>query len=110
MATRIRQELVDDVDGSDAIDTFNFSFEGIDYAIDLNELHAKELSTDMDKWIGPARRIGGKKKASSNGSSTAKNETKEIRAWAKANGWPDLSNVGRVPIEAEDAYRQANPG
>lgn len=109
MATRVREELVDDLDGSDAIDSFSFSFEGVEYAIDLNEVHAKELSEDMGKWTARARRVGGKKrtpaKANGNGSG-GKGKTKEMREWARANGWPDLSNIGRIPYEAEEAFRR----
>lgn len=40
-------------------------------------------------------------------SSTAKREPEElntIRAWAKANGWPDISDRGRIPQVVEQAY------
>lgn len=106
MAVRTRQELVDDIDGSDAIDSFNFSFEGTDYEIELSEVHAKELSADMEKWIVHARRVGGRKKytrAAGNGSAP-KGSTMEVRTWAKENGWPNINMRGRIPAEVEQAY------
>lgn len=33
-----------------------------------------------------------------------------VRAWAKGNGWPDLSDHGRLPREVLEAYDQARQG
>jgi len=33
---------------------------------------------------------------------------KEIRTWAKEHGWPDLGTHGRMPVEAIEAYYEAN--
>lgn len=46
------------------------------------------------------------------GSTLAKRDPSELQAvrdWCRANGWPDLKDKGRVPIEAQAAYDKANP-
>lgn len=55
MAERIQVELVDDIDGSPAKHTVTFALDGVSYEIDLNDGHAKELRTVLDRYIGKAR-------------------------------------------------------
>ena len=31
-------------------------------------------------------------------------DSRDVRAWAKANGWPQLGQRGRIPQDAIDAY------
>lgn len=34
---------------------------------------------------------------------------RQVRAWAKANGWPGLGQRGRLPQDAIDAYVSSHP-
>jgi hypothetical protein len=34
----------------------------------------------------------------------------EVRAWARANGWPDLKDRGTLPVEAREAFDAAHDG
>ena len=52
--------LVDDIDGTEAVDTVYFSYEGVNYEIDLNEEHIQEFAESISKWIEAARRVGGR--------------------------------------------------
>lgn len=36
--------------------------------------------------------------------------SRRVRAWARAHGWPDLGQRGPVPAIAIDAYLDAHPG
>lgn len=36
------------------------------------------------------------------------NETAKVRTWLRANGYPDLGAVGRIPQEAIDKYNKAH--
>lgn len=37
-------------------------------------------------------------------------DSRHVRAWARAHGWPDLGQRGRIPAIAIDAYLDAHPG
>lgn len=37
-------------------------------------------------------------------------QQRPIREWARANGWPNLSNMGLIPLEIRQAYADAHPG
>jgi len=34
--------------------------------------------------------------------------SKQVRAWARSNGWPNLGDRGRLPQDAIDQYLQAH--
>lgn len=106
MAQKVRVLLIDDVDGTDAVETVTFGLDGVTYEIDLNEKNAAKLRDDLATWVGHGRRSGGRKKtgrsAAAGGSSAAK-----IRTWARENGY-QVSDRGRVPAEVREAYEKAN--
>jgi hypothetical protein len=111
MAQRVNVVLVDDIDGSDAVETVTFALDGVDYEIDLSDKHADQLRKAFAPYVGHARRTGGRRRggrrsssssSSSNGASAA-----DIRAWARENGW-DVPERGRVSAEVREAYEQAN--
>lgn len=111
MAQRVNVVLVDDIDGSDAVETVSFALDGVDYEIDLSEKHADQLRKAFAPYVGHGRRTGGRRRggrrsssssSSSNGASAA-----DIRAWARENGW-EVPERGRVSAEVREAYEQAN--
>lgn len=75
---------------------------------------------DLDQFnalftISPAAALAGAEKVSgrrvSQDSKPGKRDPEELsamRTWARANGWPNLKDKGRVPIAAEQAYTKAN--
>ncbi|NUR06179.1 MAG: Lsr2 family protein [Nocardioidaceae bacterium] len=113
MAQRVNVVLVDDIDGSDAVETVSFALDGVDYEIDLNEKHADQLRKAFSLYVGHARRVGGRRRggrrttaaaatATANGASAA-----DIRAWARENGW-DVPERGRVSAEVREAFAAAH--
>ena len=114
MAQRVNVVLVDDLDGSDAVETVSFALDGVDYEIDLSDQHAAELRDAVSLYVGHARRTGGRRRggrrAGSTGGSSASEggaSAADIRAWARENGW-DVPERGRVSAEVREAYAQAN--
>ena len=111
MAQRVNVVLVDDIDGSDAVETVGFALDGVDYEIDLSEGHAAELRNAFSLYIGHARRTGGRRRGGVRRSSSASNgsgaSAAEIRTWARENGW-DVPERGRVSAEVREAYAKAN--
>ena len=61
MAQRVNVILVDDLDGSDAVETVSFALDGVDYEIDLNDQHAGDLRNALSLYVGHARRTGGRR-------------------------------------------------
>ena len=112
MAQRVNVVLVDDIDGSDAVETVSFALDGVDYEIDLSEEHASELRNAISIYVGHGRRTGGRRKGGRRSSAAASDgesvpSAADIRAWARENGW-DVPERGRVSAEVREAYAAAN--
>lgn len=111
MAQRIQVILEDDIDGSEASETIEFALDGVTYEIDLNDAHAAELRDGLARWVGQARRSGGRRqtrrKAGANSTGAGREELARIRAWGRANGY-QVSDRGRVSQELQDAFAAAN--
>lgn len=108
MAKKVKTILIDDIDGSDAVETVAFSLDNVNYEIDLNETHAKELRDSLERWIAVGRKVSGRRRR---GTGTAtNNEVRElnrrVRAWAGEKGI-QVNDRGRVPQKLIDQYRAA---
>lgn len=115
MAQKVNIVLVDDLDGSEATQTVAFGLDGASYEIDLNDAHAEELREALAGYIGHARkaagaaRRGGRRSsgATSSAAATGGPSAKEIREWARDNGF-DVPERGRVSAEVREAYDAAH--
>lgn len=109
MAQRVQVLLVDDLDNSDADETVTFALDGVTYEIDLNEANAAKLRDALAPWVGHARRSGGRKSASRNGSGggARRKNVSAVREWARKNGH-DVSERGRIPAAVQEAYDKAH--
>lgn len=84
MAQKVNVELIDDLDGSKAVETVNFALEGKAYEIDLNAKNAAALRTALKKYIDAGRSAG---RASSNGGARVMNLRWTKAEYAKAREW-----------------------
>lgn len=109
MVQRVSVVLVDDIDGGDAAETVSFALDGATYEIDLSESNAAQLREDLAKWVGAARRSGGRRATAtrSRGRSGRSSDAAAIRAWASENGHT-VSERGRIPAEVREAYEAAH--
>ncbi|WP_290053202.1 histone-like nucleoid-structuring protein Lsr2 [Amycolatopsis solani] len=106
MAQRVQVQMVDDLDGSEASQTVPFSLDGVTYEIDLSEDNASALRDELARYVGAARRIGGRKVrlatgqslSGSGGSGTDRERNRQIREWAQANGY-EVAERGRLSSE-----------
>ena len=110
MAQKVQVLLVDDLDGGEADETVTFALDGKTYEIDLTTANADKLRGLLDPYVKGGRRTGGrgagsrgKARAASGGSQ----DTAQIRAWAKENGY-EVNDRGRVPATIREAYEKAN--
>ncbi|WP_297723230.1 Lsr2 family protein [uncultured Mobiluncus sp.] len=108
MAKKVKTILIDDIDGSDAAETVTFGLDNVNYEIDLNETHAKELRDSLARWIKAGRKVSGRRRRGT--ATPVNNEVRElnrrVRAWAGEKGIP-VNDRGRVPQQLIDQYRAA---
>lgn len=113
MAQKVIVDVVDDIDGSPDALPVEFSLDGTNYEIDLNEANAERLRNALAEFVDAARRTGGRIKrapvVSINGRKPATadpEQKKDMRRWARENGY-EISDRGRIPKEIMDAYQEA---
>jgi hypothetical protein len=101
--------LVDDIDGTEAVETVSFSIDGVSYEIDLTASNAKKLRNDLGNWVGHARRSGGRKSSRRGGATGGqrRGDLSAVRAWARKNGH-QVSDRGRISAEILTAYDKAH--
>lgn len=110
MAQKVQVLLVDDLDGGEADETVTFALDGKTYEIDLTTANADKLRGLLEPYVKSGRRTGGrssgrgKSRAAASGGSQ---DTAQIRAWAKDNGF-EVNDRGRVPASIREAYEKAN--
>ena len=106
-------ELVDDIDGSPATATIEFTFDGKNYVIDLSEQHADEFNKALAPYIEHARRARRapankrKSRSSSEAARVKRQKNAEIRAWALENG-VTVSKRGQLGQDTIAAYEAAH--
>jgi hypothetical protein len=112
MARRVVEHLVDDIDGGKAVEAVRFSYQGVDYEIDLSAKNAKALDKAVSPYVSAARRVGGRRSTSRRpaGKSSGRGpESSEVRAWATRQGIK-VSARGRVPADVVRHYQEAHGG
>lgn len=119
MATITTTTLVDDLDGSEAVDTVAFALDGVAYEIDLNDENAEKLREALAGYVAGARRVDGGRRGArakvaksakpARGSRTApdREQTAAIREWARANGY-EVSERGRLSANVLSAFEAAH--
>lgn len=107
MATQTFTRLVDDLDGSKAERTVNFSFDGREYCIDLSKKNIAALEKALRPFVEaaqPAKRKTGRR--SPRRQSNASNDLAAVREWARENGH-QVSDRGRISADIRAAYEAA---
>jgi len=111
MAQRVSVNLVDDIDGGSAVETIQFSLDGVNYEIDLGKRNADRLRTAMAAYSQAGRRLvrttgHGRGRTVVQRRVEVAADPRAVRAWAKANkvAVPDR---GRIPLAVLERYREA---
>jgi len=113
MAKATVETLVDDLDGSHAVETVRLGWNGDWREIDLSKRNFATLSRAFDRFWDAGRPVAAngqasqRRKRSSARSRTAARDPKTIRAWAVENGI-DLPARGRIPAAVERQYNEVN--
>jgi hypothetical protein len=106
MATKVSVALEDDLDGGPATETVRFGLGGTEYEIDLNTLNASEFREQLAPYVEHARRVSGGQRRRSVRTSSSRQRSGGIRAWAKEQGIP-ISARGRIPASVVEQYEAA---
>jgi hypothetical protein len=103
-------KLVDDLDGvTDAEMTLVFGLDGTEYEIDLADENYEQYRAALELLASKGRVVTREKVKVKRTPSTGKKtgvtgKTQHIREWARENGYPNLSDRGRIPGPIMDAY------
>lgn len=119
MAEILIRQLVDDLDGK-PIDAglgrqVTFSYQGVDYRIDLRPGNADRIEAAFAPFIKSAEKVSSAGKARTTASTPAKasgsgrsaEQLQAIREWAGKNGF-DVSPRGRIKADVIDAFDAAH--
>jgi hypothetical protein len=98
--------LEDDVDGSSAAETVQFSLDGVTYEIDLSGANAQKLRDAVEPYRAAARQIGGRRSRPSAPISNGAVDNRAVRAWAESNGIV-VNSRGRISADVIRKYRAA---
>lgn len=109
MAQKVNIVLVDDIDGSEAVETVAFGLDGSSYEIDLNKKHAAALREAVASYVGHARKVTGSRKTRGGGTKAPAGgpSAREVRDWARSNGY-QVPDRGRIPADVREAFDSAN--
>lgn len=102
-------ELLDDLDGSEATDTINFSLDGVNYLIDLSDDNINKFRSALEPYVSAARKadVATKSARPASRNTANKKDLSVIREWASKNGHT-VSARGRIPQAILDAYEAAS--
>ena len=116
MAKQTVIRMTDDLDGSEATQTVDFSYRGKTYSIDLNDANASDFDDALAPYVTAAEKTGGGRSSSRSSSgrraaapsqrSSGDVDPKAVRAWAEANGVA-VSPRGRIKADVLEQYRAA---
>jgi hypothetical protein len=108
MASRTVVTVIDDLNGKVVGDDgrrVTFSFDGVDYQIDLGGKNLTRLEKALGPYIAAATRTGDRRTTSRR--RVKANEDKQaIRQWARDNGYP-VSDRGRISADVLSAWNGA---
>jgi hypothetical protein len=109
MAQKVNVLLVDDIDGSGAVETIQFGLDGAHYEIDVNSDHGQQLREALELYVKKARKVTGAPGRPTRVRRTAASdaENKRIRTWARERHL-DVNERGRIPADIVAQYEAAN--
>ncbi len=112
MVQRTITERFDDLDGSPAVETVRFVYEGREFEIDLNEEHAAELHELLAPYVEHGRRANGGKpsrrpRPAEGERRRRPEELRAIRQWAREQGL-QVSERGRIAGDILAQYDAAH--
>jgi hypothetical protein len=109
MAQKVTVALEDDLDGGPAEETVRFGLGGAEYEIDLSKKNASTFRKQLAPFIEHARKAGRAQYRRAARTSSSRQRSGDIRAWAKSQGIA-VSERGRIPASVVQQYEAAAKG
>ena len=120
MAIQTTTTLIDDIDGSEASDTYTFGLDGTTYEIDLSDSNKAKLSEALSVFVAHARRVDASSRRGRRAARAAakparpatkvtpdREQTTAIRNWARSQGLT-VSDRGRLSQSIIDQFEAAH--
>jgi hypothetical protein len=112
MAKQTTTTITDDLDGTKDATEVAFTYNGVDYTIDLGKKNAAAFEKALKPYIEAGtkvnRRSSSPRRTRSASSSTAsRTDLAQVREWAKSQGI-EVSERGRVSASVLEQYDAAN--
>ncbi|EID10184.1 Lsr2-like protein [Mycolicibacterium phlei RIVM601174] len=108
--------LIDDLDGTEGAETRSFSWNGVDYEVDLNDKNTAKLEKALSPFIAVAREVPRTRPEPTKMITHRPrpvvgrvNRLNEIREWARGQGLK-VSDRGKVPKDIIRQYEAAHGG
>ena len=101
--------LVDDLDGSEASVSYAFTWDGVDYEIDLSKKNARDLESLIKPYVAAANRVKNppaKRTARAPKPTGVKVDVTAVREWAAQNGHK-VADRGRIASAIVEAFTTA---
>jgi nucleoid-associated protein Lsr2 len=111
MAKTLVEVLVDDLDGTEAVESVRLGWNGQWRQLELSERNLAALSKAIDRYWDAGRPVRGDAPATRRRSSLGATgrDPRAIRVWAADNGIA-VPARGRIPREIEERYNEATGG
>lgn len=119
MAQKVHVQLIDDLDGSDAVETVKFSIDDDAYEIDASAANAGFLRGALADYVAHARLVGRATTTARRGRPRSapsdkapradREQLRAIRDWAERAGYP-VAKRGRIKASTVEAFRAAHAG
>lgn len=112
MAKHTVTQITDDLDGSKDAQEIAFSFQGVDYNVDLGKKNLAALEKALKPYLDAATKVAKRSSVSRRSSSRSTKATagngdlRDVRTWAKTNGIK-VSERGRVSRSVLEQYDAA---
>jgi hypothetical protein len=110
MARKLIEQITDDLDGSKADGSVRFSWNDVNYEIDLSKKNAAAFAKAMKPYLEGARKVrpaDRRGRRSRTGSTASRRQVESdlaaIRDWARQNGHA-VADRGRIPAAVLAAY------
>lgn len=103
MAKKSVVHLTDDLDGSDAVDSVHFGYEGRQYVIDLNEDHAAEFRAVLERHVAVAQFQPTRVTVLPPKRKDRLYDPSQVRRWAQKKGYA-IGERGRISRDILEEY------
>ena len=109
MARQISETITDDLDGSSNASAVSFTYNGVEYSIDLSNKNKTAFDKIMKPYLGAATKVGSRRagRRTTRATGAKRNDLNAIREWAAANAH-EISTRGRIKSEIIAAYDAAH--